>query len=52
MNKISPAKVLCGMLAFMLAKVLAEDIQLEVAIQDSQLEVREAKQPQKVSTSL
>ena len=40
------------MLAFVPAKVLAKDIQLEMVTQDGQLEVREAKQPQKVSTSL
>ena len=45
-------KALHGMLAFMVARVLAEDIWLEVVIQDGQLEVREAKQPQKISTSL
>ena len=32
MNKMLLAKALHGMLAFMLAKVLAKDIQLEVAI--------------------
>ena len=40
------------MLAFMPAKVLVEDAWLEVVIQDGQLLVKEAKQPQKVSTSL
>ena len=42
-----------GMLALMLTnQVLTEDIQLEVVIQDGQLEVREAKKPQQVSTLL
>ena len=46
------AEHLYGMLAFIPAKVLAEDIWLEVAIQDGGLEIREDKQPQKVSKSL
>ena len=46
-------EALYGMLAFMQAKkALAKGIWLEVAIQDSQLEVREAKKPQKASTLL
>ena len=50
---MSFAEILCGILAFMPAKqMLAEDIWLEVAIQDHRLEVREVKQPQKVSTLL
>ena len=49
---MSLAIVIYGLLAFMLAKLLAEDIRLEVVVQDGQLKVREAKQPQKVSTSL
>ena len=41
------------MLAFVPAnQVLAKGIQLDVAIQDGQIEVREAKQPQKVCKSL
>ena len=47
------AEALCGMLALMPRnQVLAKDIRLEVVIQDGQLEVREAKKPQKVSTVL
>ena len=49
---MSLAEALYGMPAFVPAEVLAKDIQLEVVIQDGQLEVREAKQPQKVSRSL
>ena len=40
------------MLAFILVEVLAKDIWLEMVIQDGQSEVKEAKQPQKVSTPL
>ena len=41
-------KALCGMLALMPTnQMLAEDIWLEVVIQDGQLEFREAKKPQK-----
>ena len=51
--KISLAKALSGMLALMPAnQVLAEDIRLEVVIQDGQLQVREAKKLQKVSILL
>ena len=51
--KISLAEALCGMLALMPAnQVLAEDIRLEVVVQDGRLEVRESKKPQKVSTLL
>ena len=51
--KTSLAEALCGMLALMPAnQVLAEDIWLEVVVQDGRLEVREAKKPQKVSTLL
>ena len=50
---MSLAEALRGMLAVMPAnQVLAEDIQLEVIIQDGQLEFREAKKPQKVNTLL
>ena len=50
---MSLAEAHCGMLALMPAnQVLAEDIRLEVVVQDGQLEVREAKKPQKVSTLL
>ena len=41
------------MLALMPAnQVLAKDIRLEVVVQDGQMEVKEAKKPQKVSTLL
>ena len=51
--KISLAEALYGMLALMPAnQVLAEDIQLEVVVQERQLEVIEAKKPQKVRTLL
>ena len=49
---MSLAAALCGMLAFILARVLSKDIRLKVVIQDGQLEVKEPKQTQKVSTSL
>ena len=50
---MSLAEALRSMLALMPAnKVLAEDIRLEVVIQDGRLEVKEAKKPQKVSTLL
>ena len=50
---MSLAEALYGMLALMPAnQVLAKDIWLEVVIQDGWLEVREAKEPQKVSTLL
>ena len=50
---MSLAEALCGMLALMPAnQVLSKDIRLKVVVQDSQVEVREVKQPQKVSTSL
>ena len=49
---MSLSEALHGILAFMLAKVLAKDILLQVIVQDSWLEVKEAKQPEKVSTSL
>ena len=46
-------EALHGILAFMPANlVLSKGIWLEAAIQDSWLEVKEAKRPQKVSTSL
>ena len=49
---MSLAEALCGMFALMPAnQVLVEDIRLEV-VQDGQLEVREAKKPQKVSALL
>ena len=51
--KISLAKALYGMLALIPAnQVLVKDIQLEVVIQDGWLQVKEAKQTQKVSISL
>ena len=51
--KMSLAEALCGMLALMPAnQVLAEDIRLEVVVQDRRLEVREAKKPQNVSILL
>ena len=51
--KLSLAEALHGMLAHMPAnQVLAKDIQLEIVVQDSQLEIREVNQLQKVSTSL
>ena len=49
---MSIAEAFCGMLAFVLAEVLAKDIRLEVVIQDGLLEVIGAKRPQKVSISL
>ena len=50
---MSLAKALCGILALMPAnQVLAKDIRLKAIIQDGRLEVREAKQPQKVSILL
>ena len=50
---MSLAEALRGMLALMPAnQVLAEDIWLEVVVQDGQLEVKEAKKTQKVSTLL
>ena len=50
---MSLAKALYCMLVLMFTnQVLAEDIQLKVVIQDGQLEVTEAKPPQKVSTLL
>ena len=50
---MSLAEAIRGMLALMPAnQVLAEDIWLEVVVQDGRLEVREAKKPQKVSTLL
>ena len=51
-SKMSLADALCGVLDFTPTKMLAKYIQLEVITQDGCLEVREAKQPQKVSTSL
>ena len=53
MSKVSFAEALCGILALILAElVLAKNIRLEVVVLDWQPEVREAKQPQKVSTFL
>ena len=50
---MSLAAALYSMLAFMPTnQVLAKDIRLEVVVQDGQLEVREAKKPQKASTLL
>ena len=50
---MSLAKALHGMLALMPTnEVLSKDIQLEVVVQEGQLEVREAKLPQKVSILL
>ena len=50
---MSLAKALHSMLALMTAnQVLVKDIKLEVVIQEGQVEVREAKQPQKVSIFL
>ena len=50
---MSLSGALHGILALMPAnQVLAEDIRLEVVIQDGRLEVREAKKSQKVSTLL
>ena len=49
--KMSLAKAFHGMLALIPAnRALVGDIRLEVVVQDGQLEVREAKKPQKVST--
>ena len=51
--KMSLAEALHGMLAVMpINQVLAEDIGLEVVVQDGRLEIRETKKPQKVSTLL
>ena len=50
---MSLAEDLHGMLALVPAnQVLAKDTRLEVVVQDGQLEVREAKKPQKVSILL
>ena len=49
---MSLAADLHALLAFVLADVLAKDTQLEVVVLNRWLEVREAKQPQKVSTLL
>ena len=49
---MSLAEALHGILDFVPVEVLAKDIQLELFAQYGQLEVREAKQPQKVSKSL
>ena len=46
---MSLAAAIHAFLAFVLAKVLAENIWLEVVILDGQLKVREAKQPKKVT---
>ena len=47
------SEALCGMLAFLPAnQVLIKGIWFNLAFQDRRMEVREAKQPQKVSTSL
>ena len=46
-------EALCGMLALMSTnQVLAEDIWLEGIVQDGQLEVKEAKKPQKIGILL
>ena len=51
--KMSLAEALHGMLALIPANYMqAKDIRLEVVVQDEQLEVKEAKQPQKVSILL
>ena len=48
---MSLVEALHGMLALMPTnQVLAKDIRLKVVVQDGQLEVREAKKPQKVGT--
>ena len=45
---MSLSEALCSMLALMPTnQVRAKDIQLEVVIQNGQLEVREAKKPQR-----
>ena len=49
---MSLTDVLHSMLAFIPVEVLAEDIWLELVVQDGKLEVREAKHPQKVSKLL
>ena len=50
---MSIGEALRGMLALMLANpVPAKSIQLKVAIQNSQVDVKETKQPEKVSTLL
>ena len=50
---MSLAQALRGMLALMPTnEVLAKDIRLKVVVQEGQLEVREAKQPQKASILL
>ena len=50
---MSLAEALCGMLALMADNQrLAKDSRLEVVVQDGQLEVKEAKKPQKVSMLL
>ena len=50
---MSLVEALCGMLALMPTnQELAKDILLKVIVQDGCLEVREAKQPQKVSILL
>ena len=51
--KMSLTEAPHGMLALMPTnQVLVEDSRLKVVVQDGQLEVREAKKPQKVSTLL
>ena len=50
---MSLSEALHGMLALMPAnQVLAKNIRLQVVLQDGQLEVQEAKKPQKVGTLL
>ena len=46
---MSLAAALHAWLALVPAEVLAEDTRLEIIIQDGQLQVNEAKMPQKVS---
>ena len=48
--KMSLVRAFYGILVLMpINKVLSKDIQMEFIIQEDQLEVREAKEPQKVS---
>ena len=47
---MSLAAVIHALLVFVPTEGLAEDTRLEVVILDGLLEVRESKQPQKVST--
>ena len=50
---MSFAEVLCGMLAYISGKlVLAKGIWFEVAVKDSQVDIREVQYPQMVSIVL